>query len=114
MSQIGRGFEQGLSIEQVKVYADPEISSNYMAFARGCYKKMYNIKQVELLIKSNLSEEILEEMLKGINPNIGLRKLERYIKHKQTQERVKKQFVDNTNKKINAKKIYEVVAYLKG
>lgn len=111
MSQIGRGFLNGLSIEQVKAFAEPIVDTDCMYFARKCYSKFYKPNQVELLVTSGLSSAVLEEMLKETNPNIGLRKLERYIKHMITKQNAKQMEVESS--KVSQSRMNAVIRFLK-
>lgn len=111
MDKVYLGFKDGLTVEQVEVFAKEEIGVEHMEIARICYKKLYNSRQIKLLMQSELDIITLTEILKTINPRIGVRKLERYIKSVRSRKLTEEQ-IERKLDQIRLDKIQEIIEVL--
>lgn len=80
MSVIRNGFKNGLSMEQVKAYAKPELSAKRMDIIRRCLESGYSVEQAKVLANPKFAGWKIDEILDGFNAGLSVEQINRYAK----------------------------------
>ena len=62
MFEICRGFRDGLTIEEVKVYAKPEFNKQQMKEIRRGFERGLSMEQVKIFVKPEINAKQMEKI----------------------------------------------------
>lgn len=80
MRGIRRGFNEGLSIEQISVYAKPEFSCVQMSEIESGFKKGLSIEQISMYAKPEFYDYQMYQIRKGFEKGLSIEQVDVYAK----------------------------------
>ena len=75
MYQIEEGFEDGLSIEQIKLYAKPEFDATYMRVIKEGLKRGFSMEQIQSCIKPEFDEYQMNKVATGFEDGLSIEQI---------------------------------------
>lgn len=82
MNEIKNGFENGLSEEQVSVYAKPEFDQNQMREIRDGFKKGLSMEQISVYAKPEFNSNQMEVLKDGLEIGLSIEQVSSYANPK--------------------------------
>lgn len=80
MNEIKNGFKNGLSEEQVSVYAKPEFNDEQMAEIRKGFESGLSVEQVSVYAKPEFNEYQMRGIRRGFNEGLSIEQISVYAK----------------------------------
>lgn len=89
MYEICKGFEHSLSMEQVSVYAKPELRSDQMRRIRAGFEHDLSMEQVSVYAKPEFTWDQMEQVFFGFIDRLSMEQVAVYAKPEFTREQMK-------------------------
>ena len=86
--QIREGIENGLSIEQVQVYANPKFDYEQMREIRRGFEHGLSMEQIQVCTKSEFDEWQMEEIIGGFYQDLSMEQVQFYADSKFSGEKM--------------------------